>query len=127
MILAAFPQTSAGRSDDPSLVERLPRVMSCLGIGTRGAERGGFWDSDQLYNLQTDPDEPTNLAADPRCATELKYMRELLTAELKAGGRPFGEFVPGGNAAPPGQIEKQIAQVKKLEIQGKKVIVPKDD
>jgi hypothetical protein len=51
-------------------------------------------------------------------------MRALLTAELRAGGRPFGEFVPGGNAAAPGQIDAQIAQVKKLVIRGKTVTVP---
>ena len=72
-----------------------------LGIGTRGAERAGFWDADQLYNLQTDPNERINLAADPRYANELKRLRDLLTADLKANGRPFGELVPGGSAAPP--------------------------
>ncbi len=110
-------------------IERLPRVMSYignLGIGTRGAERAGFWDTDQLYNLRTDPDERIHLAADPRPAEELKRLRAILTADLKANGRPFGEFVPGGNAAPPGQIDKQIAQVKKLAIQGKTVILPSD-
>ena len=44
--------------------------------------------------------------------------------DLKAIGRPFGEFIPGGNAAETGQIDKQIAIVKKIEIQGKKVAVP---
>ena len=128
-IAVRYPQEQIAVIQHASL-ERLPRVMSYignLGIGTRGAERAGFWDADQLYNLQTDPDERTNLAADPHYAAELKRLRELLTADLKTNGRPFGEFVPGGNAAPPGQIDKQIAQVKKLVIQGKTVIVPKDD
>ncbi len=110
-------------------VERLPRVMSYignLGIGTRGAERAGFWDADQLYDLQADPDERINLAAEPRYAGELKRLRAMLAADLKANGRPFGEFVPGGNAAPPGQIDKQIAQVKQLHVQGKTVILSKD-
>ena len=39
-------------------------------------------------------------------------------------GRPFGEFIPGGNAAKPGQINKQIEMVKQLEIKGKTVTVP---
>jgi len=110
--------------------ERLPRVMSYignLGIGTRGAERAGFWDADQLYDLRTDPDERTNLAAAPQHAAQLKTMRDLLSADLKANGRPFGEFVPGGNAAQPGQVDAQIAQVKKIKIDGKKVILPEDD
>jgi hypothetical protein len=110
-------------------VERLPRVMSYvghLGIGTRGAERAGFWDADQLYNLQTDPDERINLAADPRYAATLQRLKAMLTEDLRTSGRPFGEFVPGGNAAPPGQLAKQIANVKKLVIRGKIVILPKD-
>jgi len=108
-------------------IEDLPRAMSFigrLGIGTRGAERPGFWDADQLYDLRADPDERNNLAADPRHAERLRSMRATLTDELHAIGRPFGEFVPGGNAVPPGQIDEQIALVKTLSIQGKIVTVP---
>ena len=107
--------------------EALPRAMSYigrLGIGVRGADRPGFWDADQLYDLTKDPDERVNLAAVPEHAAQLQKMRAMLTAELHAGGRPFGEFVPGGNAAAPGQIDAQIAQVKKLLIRGKTVTVP---
>ena len=57
-------------------------------------------------------------------ASRLKEMRNLMQRDLKAIGRPFGEFIPGGNAAETGQIDKQIAIVKKIEIQGKKVAVP---
>ena len=108
----------------------LPRAMSYigrLGIGVRGAERAGFWDEDQLYDLRSDPDERANLAQDPRFAEQLAAMRRRLTDELKRGTRPFGEFVPGGNAAPPGQIDRQIALVKTLTIQGKTVVVPGED
>ncbi len=44
--------------------------------------------------------------------------------DLEVIGRPFGEFIPGGNAAEPGQIDKQIEIVKQLEIKGKTVTVP---
>ena len=44
---------------------------------------------------------------------------------LEVIGRPFGEFIPGGNAAEPGQIDKQIEIVKQLEIRGKTVTVPR--
>ena len=54
----------------------------------------------------------------------LKEMRELLQRDLEAMGRPFGEFIPGGNAAEPGQIDKQIEIVKQLGIKGKTVTVP---
>lgn len=108
----------------------LPRAMSYigrLGIGVRGAERPGFWDEDQLYDLRNDPDERVNLAADSRHDQQLARMRQMLTDELRRGTRPYGEFVPGGNAAPPGQIAKQIALVKTLVIQGKTVVVPGEE
>ncbi len=109
--------------------DRLPRLMSYigrLGIGTRGSEHPGFWDADQLYNLESDPDELVNLATEPRYAEQLQHMRELLTVELNAVGRPFGEFLPGGNAAPSGQVDSQITLVKTMTIDGKTVIMPAD-
>lgn len=105
----------------------LPRALSYigrLGIGVRGADHPGFWDGDQLYDLKADPGEMKNLAADPTYASQLHRMQQLLTREIQASERPFGEFVPGANAAPGGQVDKQIAQVKTLTIKGKTVIVP---
>ena len=65
-----------------------------------------------------------NLAGKKAQATRLKEMRYLMQQDLEAIGRPFGEFIPGGNAAEPGQIDKQIGIVKQLEIKGKTVTVP---
>jgi len=65
-----------------------------------------------------------NLADQKAQATRIKEMRYLMTQDLEVIGRPFGEFIAGGNAAEPGQIDKQIEVVKQLEIQGKKVTVP---
>jgi len=110
--------------------ERLPRLMSYIGrvgIGTRGAEHSGFFDEDQLYDLRNDPEEKTNLARDPKCAAQLETMRRMLLEHLKRTGRPFGEFIPGGNAAPAGQIDKQIEMVKNIKIEGKQIIVPDDE
>jgi hypothetical protein len=107
--------------------QNLPKAMSYigrLGIGVRGADRPGFFDEDQLYHLERDPMERKNLAYQKNQATRLKEMRYLLQQDLEVIGRPFGEFLPGGNAADPGQIDKQIAMVKQIEIQGKKVTVP---
>jgi arylsulfatase A-like enzyme len=106
--------------------ENLPRLMSYigrLGIGVRGAERPGFFDADQLYDLRADPGEMNNLAAGEEHADQLNRMRYMLREDLERMGRPFGEFVPGGNAAPPGQIDEQIAMVKKVKIDGKNVSV----
>jgi arylsulfatase A-like enzyme len=107
--------------------QNLPKAMSYigrLGIGVRGADRHGFFDEDQLYHLEKDPKERKNLADKKAQVTRIKEMRYLMQQDLEAIGRPFGEFIPGGNAAEPGQIDKQIEIVKQLEIQGKKVTVP---
>ncbi|WP_146397173.1 sulfatase-like hydrolase/transferase [Planctomycetes bacterium CA13] len=105
----------------------LPKAMSYigrLGIGVRGADRPGFFDEDQLYHLQRDPKEMKNVAYKNAQATRMKEMRNLMQQDLEVIGRPFGEFIPGGNAAEPGQIDKQIEIVKQLEIKGKTVTVP---
>ena len=108
--------------------QNLPKAMSYigrLGIGIRGASRPGFFDEDQLYHLKRDPKEMSNLAGIENKASRLKEMRELMRQDLEQIGRPFGEFIPGGNAAQPGQIDKQIEIVKQLDIKGKTVTVPK--
>ncbi len=107
--------------------KNLPKAMSYigrLGIGVRGADRPGFFDEDQLYHLKTDPKEMSNLAYHENQVFRLNDMRNLMQQDLEAIGRPFGEFIPGGNAAFPGQIDKQIEIVKQLEIKGKTVTVP---
>ncbi len=108
--------------------QNLPRAMSYigrLGIGVRGADRPGFFDEDQLYHLKKDPKEMNNLAYHRGQASRIKEMRQLMQQDLELMGRPFGEFIPGGNAAEPGQIDKQIEIVKQLQIKGKKVTMPK--
>lgn len=108
--------------------ENLPRAMSYigrLGIGVRGADRPGFFDEDQLYDLKNDPQERKNLADNRKYATRLNEMRSHMQQYLDAIGRPFGEFNSGGNAALPGQIDRQIEVVKQLQIKGKEVSVPK--
>ncbi len=107
--------------------EDLPRAMSLigrLGIGVRGADHPGFFDEDQLYHLKNDPKEMKNLANKKSQVARIKEMRDLLQQDLESIGRPFGEFIPGGNASAPGQIDEQIEIVKQLDIQGKKVTVP---
>ncbi|MGB1928146.1 MAG: sulfatase family protein [Mariniblastus sp.] len=107
--------------------KNLPKAMSYigrLGIGVRGADRPGFFEEDQLYHLKKDPKEMSNLAHHENQVFRLNDMRNLMQQDLEAIGRPFGEFIPGGNAALPSQIDKQIAVVKQLEIKGKTVTVP---
>ena len=107
--------------------QNLPKALSYigrLGIGVRGADHPGFFDEDQLYNLETDPKEMQNLAHDERHADRLREMRSLMKQDLEAIGRPFGEFIPGLNTSPSGQINEQLALVKQIEIKGKKISVP---
>jgi arylsulfatase A-like enzyme len=107
--------------------ESLPKLMAYIGrmgIGTRGAQNPGFFDYDQLYNVKQDVKEQRNLAGNPDYRERLEKMRGILKKDLESFGRPFGEFVPGGNAAPSGLIDKQVELVKKIKIVGKKVILP---
>ena len=107
--------------------QNLPKALSYigrLGIGVRGADHPGFFDEDQLYNLETDPKEMQNLAYNERHTDRLREMRAFMQQDLEAIGRPFGEFIPGSNTSPPGQINKQLAMVKQIEIKGKKISIP---
>ena len=107
--------------------QNLPKALSYigrLGIGVRGADHPAFFDEDQLYNLENDPKEMQNLANNERQANRLREMRSLMKQDLEAIGRPFGEFIPGLNTSPSGQINEQLALVKQIKIQGKKITVP---
>ena len=125
-IATRYPKDDLERIEHaaPQFLPSLMSPLHTLGIGVRGASHPGFFDEDQLYNLRQDPGEMKNLAQNPEFAGQHKTMQTLLTGQLKANGRPFGEFVPGGNTEPSGQIDKQIAIVKQLKIKGKNVIVP---
>lgn len=117
-------QIAAIERASPAQLPKLMAPLGRLGIGVRGADHPGFWNEDQLYNARLDPKETRNLADDPDYASTLEAMRATLTARLETLDRPFGEFVPGGNAAEPGRVEAQRAILRQLTIKGKDVIVP---
>lgn len=52
-----------------------------------------YFDADQLYDLQNDPEEQKNLAIDPTRAGELADLKACLGEWLSGFCRPFGEFV----------------------------------
>lgn len=54
----------------------------------------GYWDADQLYDLQADPEERVNLVKDPQYAQTVAELRGLLKGWLVGFDRPFGESVP---------------------------------
>jgi arylsulfatase A-like enzyme len=51
-----------------------------------------LFELDQLYDLERDPDEQTNLAGNPEFATVLKQMQDKMKAETRKLDRPYGEF-----------------------------------
>jgi arylsulfatase A-like enzyme len=107
--------------------ETLPKLMAYIGrmgIGTRVAQNPGFFDYDQLYNVKQDVKERLNLAGDIKYTKRLAGLQGMLKKDLESFGRPFGEFVPGGNAAPAGLIDEQVELVKNIKIVGKKVTLP---
>ncbi len=69
--------------------------------GGRGSEQPAirhfkhYFDVDQLYNLDTDPGEQQNLAADPRYRKKLGEMQALLAKLLERLPGTFGEFKTG--------------------------------
>ena len=87
--------TLRGRGETPSLLTPVQRLLMAT---TRPAE--------ELYDMQVDPHEINNLAADPHYAAELRRLREALAdwqvqygdlgllpeAELIEQGRPGGEM-----------------------------------
>ena len=53
-----------------------------------------YWDADQLYDLQADPNEQVNLAKDSKHAQTLAELKSRLKEWLAGFNRPFGEFSP---------------------------------
>ncbi len=85
----------------------LEKTLTGLSGGiSRGRENPESMNYDQLYNIATNPEETQNLAANPEFAGKLDEMKQLLVKELKRfPNRPFGEFIPGGNAMPAGSCD----------------------
>ncbi len=63
----------------------------------------GYSDQDQLYDLEADPGETTNLAGDPACAGVLSEMKDRLRRYLAPLPHPFDlgrqDFLDGGEFA----------------------------
>jgi len=109
--------------------EKLPQMLAPLnrsGIGVRGADNPNFYYDDALFHVARDKREMKNLVDQPEYRSKLQELRQLLTDTIKTTGRPYGEFVPGGNAMPPGQAAQQQEMARRMKIQGKNVVLPGD-
>ncbi|MFI4910182.1 MAG: sulfatase [Sedimentisphaeraceae bacterium JB056] len=53
-----------------------------------------FWDEDQLYDMENDKNETTNLANDPQYEKVLAQMKKIMLEKLmKLGDHPFGNLI----------------------------------
>ncbi len=96
-------QVDSIRSGDNRAIKKLQGLSGGV---SRGREKPNAFNDDQLYNLSRDPLEQNNLAQRPEYRKVLDKMKELLRTELKRfSNRPYGEFIPGGNASPAGSFD----------------------
>ncbi len=85
------------------------QLMGLSGGVSRARDHSDAFDADQLYDLTNDSEETTNVASDTANRKRLREMKRMLKQELERfPNRPFGEFVPGGNAVP-GKEQKDLA------------------
>ena len=84
------------------------------GVSRSIATHPHAYTGDQLFDLKRDPDAQNNLATQRRHAKTLNELKQKLTTELKRfPNRPYGEFVPGGNALAGGGYEEVFATLRK--------------
>ncbi|MHC4744393.1 MAG: sulfatase family protein [Planctomycetota bacterium] len=103
-------QIAAVRAGENRAVKKLQGLSGGV---SRGREKPGAFEYDQLYNLTEDPLEQNNLARNPEYKGKLKEMKALLAAELKRfPNRPYGEFIPGRNTALPGSYDDVLNIMK---------------
>jgi arylsulfatase A-like enzyme len=96
------------------------RLLGLSGGVSRGALKRDAFNEDQLYHVAEDPAETRDLSGDSKYREKLDEMKRLLTAELKRfAGRPFGEFIPGGNAVPAGSFDDVLGFLRKAAKEAK--------
>lgn len=96
------------------------RLMGLSGGVSRARDYPHAFDPDQLYDLSADPGEKRNVALKSGYDEQLTLMKRWLRQELvKFEDRPFGEFIPGGNAVPGIEQQTLSASLKQFAAQMK--------
>lgn len=97
-IAVRYPEDIQGKIDR-GLTEEEKSKLGYIGnmdLCRLGKKNPNYFSNDQLYDLENDPDELENLAADPRYRHVLEYMRQELTKYLETfKGRPFYDLYDG--------------------------------
>ena len=94
-IALRYPPAMQKAIADGTLGRKPWHMDVCFDLEERAAKaHPGYWDADQLYDLENDPQEKVNLAGKPEHAAVLADMKARLKAGLAKFERPFGEFVP---------------------------------
>ena len=111
-------QIDSVRSNERRIMKKLQGLSGGI---SRGMKNPNAFNYDQLYNLSKDPKEQNNLAQHPECKNVLDKMKKLLRTELKRfPDRPYGEFIPGGNASPIGTFDDILDKMAKAAKQSTK-------
>jgi hypothetical protein len=98
--------------------------LNRLGIGTRGAVNPNFYAEDALFHMTSDATELNNLFGQKKYEQVVRSLRQKLTENIQAIGRPYGEFLSGPDTIKPGHVSEQFELVRQLKIRGKTVILP---
>jgi len=94
-IAVRYPSDMQKKIEDKTLGRPAYHMDVSLNLQETALRRHpGYWDADQLYDLQADPEERVNLAKDLQYAQTVVELRGRLRDWLTGLERPFGEFVP---------------------------------
>jgi arylsulfatase A-like enzyme len=94
-IALRYPPEMRQKIDNQTLGRPAYHMDTSLNLQELALKRHpGYWDADQLYDLQADPEERVNLAKDTRHAQTVAELKGRLKEWLAGFKTPFGEFTP---------------------------------
>jgi arylsulfatase A-like enzyme len=92
-IAIRYPPDMQQKIDDKTLGRPAYHMDTSLNLQeTAVKQHPGYWDADQLYDLQADPRERVNLAQNPEHVQTAADLKGRLKEWLAGFHRPFGEF-----------------------------------